>query len=84
MSSFLFFGRITWHAESWFPDQSNPCPLHWEHRVLTTGPSGKSQEQGFKKKTLLHTHVSSVPETEVTVDTQYILVDERVVMLDYQ
>ena len=26
-----------------FPDQgSNPCPLHWKHGVLTTGPPGKS------------------------------------------
>jgi len=26
------------------PDQgSNPGPLHWEHRVLATGPPGKSQ-----------------------------------------
>ena len=29
--------------ESWFPNKGlNPCPLHWELRVLTTGPSGKS------------------------------------------
>ena len=26
-----------------FPNQgSNPCPLQWEHGVLTTGPPGKS------------------------------------------
>ena len=26
-----------------FPDQGlNPGPLHWEHRVLATGPPGKS------------------------------------------
>ena len=26
-----------------FPKQgSNPCPLQWKHRVLTTGPPGKS------------------------------------------
>ena len=26
-----------------FPDQgSNPDPLHWEYRVLATGPPGKS------------------------------------------
>ena len=26
-----------------FPDQgSNPCPLHWKHGVLTSGPPGKS------------------------------------------
>ena len=28
---------------NWFSDQwLNPCPLHWEHGVLTTGPPGKS------------------------------------------
>ena len=31
----LFFGHPVQHG-------SNPCPLHWEHRVLTTGPPGKS------------------------------------------
>ena len=40
-----------WHANSQlrhacgiqFPDQgSNPGPLHWEHRALTTAPPGKS------------------------------------------
>ena len=32
-----------------FPDQgSNPCPLHWELGVLTTGPSGKSLLYNFK------------------------------------
>ena len=31
------------HAERYFPDQgSNPCPLCCAHRVLTTGPPGKS------------------------------------------
>ena len=26
-----------------FPNQgSNSCALHWEHRILTTGPPGKS------------------------------------------
>ena len=27
-------------SSSW--PRSNPVPLHWEHRVLATGPSGKS------------------------------------------
>ena len=28
---------------NWFPHQgSNPGPLHWEHRVLATGPQGES------------------------------------------
>ena len=39
---FLFFGCATQYMGSYFPDQeSNPCPLHWKHRVLTR-PSGKS------------------------------------------
>ena len=30
---------------NWFPHQgSNPGPLHWEHRVLATGPQGESWE----------------------------------------
>ena len=41
----LFFGCITWHVESLFPDQeSNLCPLHREHEILTTGLLGKSQD----------------------------------------
>ena len=40
---YLFLGRTVWHVGSQFPDQgSNPCPLHWKCRVLTTGPPGKS------------------------------------------
>ena len=32
----------------YFPDKgSNPSPLHWECRILTTGPPGRSQETGF-------------------------------------
>ena len=35
---FFFPFDCAWHAESWFPDQElNPCFLHWECRVLTTG-----------------------------------------------
>ena len=31
-----------------FPDQGwNLGPLHWEHRVLATGPPGKSLENSF-------------------------------------
>ena len=34
-----------------FPDQgSNPGPLHWEHRVLATGPPGKFPPFGSLKK----------------------------------
>ena len=33
-----------------FPDQGlNPCPLHWEVRVLATGPPGKSQHSVLKQ-----------------------------------
>ena len=37
----------------WFPDQgSNPGPLHWEHGVLATGPSGKSTNEVLKKSVM--------------------------------
>lgn len=40
----LFFGCTVGHAGSQFPDQrSNPYPLQWKRRVLTTGPPGKSK-----------------------------------------
>ena len=26
---------------------SNPCPLHWKHRVITTGPSGETPPNYF-------------------------------------
>ena len=43
----IFFGGGGWHAGSQFPHQgSNPCPLQWKRRVLTTGPPGKSQKYG--------------------------------------
>ena len=33
----------TQHVGSLLPDQaSNPCPLHWKRRVLSTGQPGKS------------------------------------------
>ena len=39
----LFFGCAMRYAGSQFPVQgSNPRPLQWKHRVLTTGPPGKS------------------------------------------
>ena len=32
-----------------FSDQEwNLCPLHWERRVLATGPPGKSQDVNFQ------------------------------------
>ena len=48
---FTFFGGTVWHVGSWFPDQGlSLCPLNWKHRVLTTGPLGKSH---LKKKKIL-------------------------------
>ena len=41
--SFLFFCYTEWNVGSYFPKQrSNLCSLQWKHRVLTTGPPGKS------------------------------------------
>ena len=38
-------GLLAVACEIQFPDQGqNPCVLHWEHGVLATGPSGKSQD----------------------------------------
>ena len=35
-------GHAMWHVGSYFPDQgSNPLPMLWKHRILTTGPPGK-------------------------------------------
>ena len=37
------FNLATPHIGCYFPDQgSNPYPLHWKFRVLTTRPSAKS------------------------------------------
>ena len=42
-TSWLYFILAVRHAGSQFPDQgSNPCPLQWNCRVLTTGPPGNS------------------------------------------
>ena len=39
----LYFFWLCHTACRIFSDQrSNPCPLHWEHGVLTAGPPGKS------------------------------------------
>ena len=38
----FFFWPLCTACTTWFPNQgSNPCPLQWKHRVLTTGPPGK-------------------------------------------
>ena len=47
----LFICRTLQQVGSYFPDQgSNPCPLHWERRVLTTGPPGKCLHYYFYQK----------------------------------
>ena len=39
-----YFECATQLVGSLFPDQgSHTCPLHWKHRVLTTGLPGKSK-----------------------------------------
>ena len=41
--TFFFFCHATWLAGFYFSDQRrNSCPLQWKHRILTTGPPGKS------------------------------------------
>ena len=43
-SCFGHAGSLLAACGIYFPDQGlNPGPLHWEHRVLTTGLPGKSQ-----------------------------------------
>ena len=41
-SVLIYFHHASPHAGSQFPTQGlNPSPLHWEHRVLTSRPTGK-------------------------------------------
>ena len=43
VSFFFSFGHAAWHVGT-YPNQGlNPCPLQWEHGVLTTGLPGKSR-----------------------------------------
>ena len=43
LSFFFFLAILQGLGDLKFPDQGlNPCPLKWKHRVLTTGPPGKS------------------------------------------
>ena len=51
---FFFFGHTTRHAGSQFPYQgSNLHPLQGKHRVLTTGPPGKSQAHHTLRQTFI-------------------------------
>lgn len=45
-----------------FPDQDlNPCPLHWEGRILTLRPPGKCPLLWFLRQYLLLTCFFSLP-----------------------
>ena len=56
-----------------FPDQGwNPGPLHWELRVLATGPPGKSQPVTFKNPLTRCT-----PETNTTLESNYTPVEKK-------
>ena len=45
MPTEVIFLKLYLFARCYFPDQElNPCPLHWECGVLTTGPPGKPPE----------------------------------------
>ena len=64
---FLFlFDYTLWHAGSQFPDQgSNPRPLQWNCRVLTTGLPGKSLHSYFLMLGFQGTR-GTYPETGIT------------------
>ena len=53
---YLFiFGPTTWHVGSLFLDQeSNLCPQHWKHGVLTTGPPRNSRKSLHSARNPLH------------------------------
>ena len=54
---YLVFGHAVWRAGSYFPHQRlNLCPLHQEHRVLATGPPGKSQRIHFVMSLFPNSH----------------------------
>ena len=66
------FGHGMWHGGSQFPDQgSNPCPLQWKYRVLTTGLPGDPQclEQKYLQNDGYH-QFSSWTESESEVNVQ--------------
>ena len=48
-SIIFYYCHAVWHVGSLFPNQwSNPFPLHWEWRVLTSGPPRKSWQHHSK------------------------------------
>ena len=43
-----YFQSSLQHVASYFPDHGlNLAPRNWEHRVLATGPPGKSHAQAY-------------------------------------
>ena len=53
--SFLFLFLAAPCSVRNFPSQGlNPCPLHWKHGVLTTGPPGKSSLWSFNSQSYPH------------------------------
>ena len=70
----LFFGYATQHVGYYFLDQGlNPCFLHWKHRVLTSGPPGKSLKY------------LSTPTAKVLFEVMFILrVENQEVKIEYR
>ena len=59
---YLFiFGHATPVGSLVLKQGSNVCPLHWEHRVLTTGWPGKSLETIFPKGRVRQKEASTKP-----------------------
>ena len=66
----LHLGSLVAACGIYFPNQgSNPGPLHWEHRVLATGPPGKSQFLDFFNIDDLPVHCSHILDCHVTPRT---------------
>ena len=78
ISHSLFFARTACHVGSYLPEQgSNPVPLQWERRVLTTGPPGKSLTfflgEGFPDHPGLHHGVVTFPWLWSWTDRQILI-----------
>ena len=53
--------RLSHQAAHWFPDQgSNPRPLQWKCRFLTTGPPGKSNVGCFRASCQMLNIITSI------------------------
>ena len=62
-SFYLFYCIWAALCSMWdlFPDEGlNPRPLHWKHRVSTTGPPGSSWNPGLEKGYTSHLTIRSV------------------------